>query len=529
MRFVAGRPHRPSRPLADTAGCRERIAWLLRVNRRYGLAGQDVRLATFAAELTAHGCPVTAGQVSRWESGRVPVPYRAVTAYEAVLGVRRNSLVTVVDAVYRHHTPRLAPSGLDRQIAPDDPKARTRAEDLLDRAVSGGEMAAADWDELTVLLTAFGTVVMPGRLWDKLAQRLIVEQLVSDGDAWRLRSESTHRLLWLPAGRAHVIAACAAVVRDPASQIVIEPLVILDVVDDPAVTALLVGQLTEPVNERALRGALLAGVAKVRQRQFRPAELRLVNAAVLDLLADPRRSEGVRPLAGELLGRLPPDLRAETTERLRKTLTEDPALASAVADGRTGRSRGMVDRMTGWALSRTAAYADNAPDELLIQMIDEMLFSANADVRLHAAQLVGATPFRDALADACCAELGKPPVARDPTLAGALLEALPFVAGAGHRRTVEAIVAAPGLPSGTVSAAAWTIAHLPGRSGEPFWARALGRRGPWLRGLVYALGMAGQHARLARICRDADMPAEARAAARWWSNLPASLIRDARR
>jgi hypothetical protein len=237
----------------------------------------------------------------------------------------------------------------------------------------------------------------------------------------------------------------------------------------------------------------------------------------------------VRPLAGELVGQLPPDLRAEAMRRLRRTLAEDPVLGNAVTDGRTGRSRGMVDRITGWVLSRTAAYGDSAPDELLVQQVDEMLFSANADARLHAAQLAGATPFRQALADACCAELGRPSVARDPTLAGALLEALPFVGGAGHRRTVEPIVAAPGLPPGTVSAAAWCIAHLPGRSGDPFWSAALLRRGPALRALVYALGMAGQHARLSRICRDADMPAEARAAARWWSNLPAGLLRDARR
>jgi hypothetical protein len=153
-----------------------------------------------------------------------------------------------------------------------------------------------------------------------------------------------------------------------------------------------------------------------------------------------------------------------------------------------------------------------------------MLFSANSDVRLHAAQLVGATPFRWSLADAFCAELRK----RDTDLAGPLLDALPFVAGAAHRPTVELMVTAAGLPGSTASAAAWAIAHLPGTSSDHFWGTAL-RRADCRRGLIYALGITGQQAWLAGISGDAGMPGEARTAARWWSNLPTALTRDAHR
>ena len=516
-------------------GSQERIAWLLRVNRRYGKTGRDVRLATFAADLTDAGCPVTSGQISRWESGSVPVPHRAVATYEKVLGLPHNSLVTVVDGVYRIRTARPAPSRLAREVRPDDPVSRARAEDLLDGALFGGSMSGADWDELTVLLTSFTNVVMPGRLWDALAQRLLREQLISDGDFWRQRSESTHRLLWLPVSRPHVIAASAAVVRDPASQIVVEPLAILDVVDDPAAAELLVAQLADPANERALLGALLAGATKVRHRQFNPVQLRKVTTAVLDLLTDTSWSAAVRPLAGQLLGQLPPESRAEAVRRLRATFAGDPALATAVTGGPAsddGRSRVVVNRITAWVLSRTAAYVDDTPDQLLTGVIDEMLFSASSDVRLHAAQLAGATPFRQDLADACCAELRKPAVARDPALAATLLEALPFVAGPDHRPVVEMLVTAPGLPAATASSAARSIAHLPGSSSDLFWTTALQRRrsqpGAYLRGLVYALGIAGQQAWLTRISQDVNFPAEARTAARWWSNLPASLTRDAR-
>jgi hypothetical protein len=517
-----GRPHRPSRlPSASAApGCRQRIAWLLRVNRRFGPGGRDVRLAGFAAGLAAAGCPASAGQLSRWETGHLPVPHHAVVAYEKVLGLPRNRLVTVVDGIYRHRADRAAPSRLDRRIRPDDRSTLTRAEDLLDRALFDGPMSGADWDELTVLLTAFGTVVMPGRSWGRLTQRLLSEQLISDGDAWRQRSESTHRLLWLPASRPHLIGACAAVIRDPSSQIVIEPLAVLDVIDDPAVSALLAAQLTEPVSERTLRGALLAGAARVRNRQFSPDQLRRIIPAALDLLTDAAWSAAVRPLAAELLGNLQPGSRAAAITRLR---AGDPVLATE-----DGRSRRMTGRIVGSVLSHTEAYDDGAPDDLLTRVVDEMLFSANPDVRLHAAQVLGATPFRAALADACCAELRKPAVAGDPALAGALLDALPFVAGPEHRDTVETLVAAPGLPGETAGSAAWTIAHVPGTSTDLFWAGAL-RRPACRTGLTYALGIAGRHDWLTRLAGDPKMPAEVRVAARWWSNLPATVTRDARR
>jgi hypothetical protein len=225
---------RPASPAAGGGcpGCRGRIAWLLRVNRRFGSGGRDVRLATFAARLAATGCPATATQISRWETGRLLVPYRAV-AYEKVWGCG----ATV-------SSPSSTPS-----------------------------IAIA-----------------------------------------RQRSESTHRLLSLPASRLHVIAACAAVV------------------DDPAVSALLAAQLTEPVSERTLRGALTAGAARVRNRQFSPDQLRPITPAVLDLLTDAASSAAVRPLADELLGNLQPGSRAAAITRLR---TGDPALATVVTGGRT--------------------------------------------------------------------------------------------------------------------------------------------------------------------------------------------------
>jgi hypothetical protein len=500
-------------------------------------------MATFAAGLTAEGCRASASQVSRWESGRMAVPYRAVVAYERALELPPNSLVAVVDAQLRHATTHLAPSRLDRGVDPDGRGIRSRAEDLLDRATSNGLMTGSDWDELTVLVTALDNVLMPTSMWETLVGRLLSEQLVADGIAWRQRSEATHRLLWLPRSRPHVIGACAALIRDPLCQVVIEPLAILDVADEPDVAALLMAQLVDAKNERALRGALLASINKVRHQQFNPPQLRRVTAAVTDLLADPRLHTAVRPLAGELLGQLPVALRDQAMKRLQRAFASDPGLTDLVSSRRTAnpdRSRHIVDRVTAWVVSRVPNYVDTAPDEVLARLVDEMLFSTNLDVRLHAAQLVGATPFRSPLADAFCAELVKPAVARDAVSSSAILEALPFVASSCHRPTAEVMILANGLPGLGASTAAWSIGHLPGDSDDRFWSAALARHGlAWrqhrsleassaLRGLVYALGISGQAPKLAAIRMDRTLPPDVREAAHWWSSLPTVITQSAR-
>ncbi|GAA3239363.1 hypothetical protein ACFO1B_09565 [Dactylosporangium siamense] len=516
----------------------------MRANRRYGDDDpQEARLASFAARLTAHGCRASAGQVSRWESGQVMVPHRVVSGYERALGLPDKSLVGVVDALLRQATAHLAPSSLDRRVDPDDRAVHARAEDLLDRALGDGTMSGSDWDDLTILLCALKNVVMPTRLWGELATRLLAEQLVADGGAWRLRGEATHRLLWHPRSRPHVIAACAAVVRDPRCPIVIEPLAILDLATEPSVAALLLSQLTDPVDERAVRGALLASISKVRQRQFTADQLGRVAGIVVELLGDPRLHAAARPLAGELVGHLPPALRDRSVRRLRRTFDADLDLAGAVTEQRTAgadRSHRMVQRIVGRAVSSMPGYTDATPDEMLARLVDEMLFSTNLDVRLHAAQLAGATPFREPLAGAVCAELRRPPVIRDAVRACAILETLPFIATRRHRQLVETMLLAPGLDGATSSAAAWTISHIPGHSAPAFWSAALDRyRRTWLRhrsahsretlrGLTYALGIAGDTATLAAVRAHPDMPADSRHAAQWWAALPSVIRRSAR-
>jgi hypothetical protein len=192
----------------------------------------------------------------------------------------------------------------------------------------------------------------------------------------------------------------------------------------------------------------------------------------------------------------------------------------------------MVTRIAAATVAHMPDNVDSGPDEMLNQLITEMMYSPNSDVQLQASQLIGATPFAEPLADALCAELTKPAIARDVSPAIAIVAALPFVGAAAHRRLLEQIIEGDGLPAAVVSAAAWNIGHVHGHSDEQFWARALHRHHKvalragtadptlTLRGLVYALGVSDHRHRLSAIVDDFALAPSARAAASWWRNVP---------
>jgi transcriptional regulator with XRE-family HTH domain len=538
------------RPLVDPAfqqslwrWSEERIGWMLRVNRRYGPRRRYAKGSAFAADFRVGAeVGVAASQVSRWESGHTPVRYEIIRGYEDTLGLPESSLVGIADGLYRHVTFGLLPSRLDRHLARDGDLAVARAEALLERALSSDLMGGRDWDELTSLLTGLDRVILRPRDWRELAGRLLTEQLVANGENWRRRHESTHRLLSLPRARPHVIDACASWVRDPSSQVLVEPLSILDMATDASANHLLLEQLVTPVNGQALRGALLGNIGKVRFGHYPPGQLRRVVEAVTELLLDPELAADARPLAAELLRQLPPEVRPGTFQRLRAAMAADRSLTHILRSGRTAgadTARQLVTRVVARTLALLPVPADAAPDPTLDQLVNDILHSPNLDVRLYAQQLLGATPFAGPLARALAEQLRRPAVLADATLASAILETMPFVGTAGQRGQLEILAVADGLPPAVVETAAWRIGHMPGSSDDAYWQRALGRhRAGWqrdrsdhavssLRGLTYALGLAGRQEPLSAVRRDPDMPPAVRAAARWWQDLPSAVVASA--
>jgi len=538
---VTGRPPRQVRPRQHRPGwhgCEDQIAWLLRANR---LLGDDEKLTSLTAFAEAFhgGCwpgPASPSQVSRWETAAVPAGFGVLRRYEQLLGLAPGRLTAIADWAYRKASGLPGPPVLSRGLDPADPRVYDRTEQLLEQALSAGKMAGRDWDELTACLAAFpAAFIYPRTAWAELGERLLAELLVTDGLAWLFRVEAITRLLAHPRARPPVIAACASLAADPACQVVIEPLTILDQTADYNASVHVLAQLANPSSERALRGALLAAVEKTSRRHFRPAQLRAIAAAAAGLLpsADPPGEVGI--LAAELLRQAPLRQFSSARDRLRSGTS---SIAQAIlAYGRTTSPEGSAAILARVLAAVTAAMPASPrvgpdSDPMLSRLVSDLLFSPNQNQRLLAGQLIAATPYRGPVGAALAAELATAPATQAVPLTTALLAAMPSVGRPADRPTVERFAHAPGLPAPITDAAAWHLAHVPGRSDRLFWYTAIGvHRNRWqrtrsqasisaLRGLTYSLGI-GQHDDLLRVVRaDTRLPGSVRTAAAWWLNIP---------
>jgi hypothetical protein len=499
------------------------------------------KTAAFASAFPggSHPYPVSESKISRWETGVVKVPHLAVRRYEELLELPRGLFVAVIDTINRYGNPN----------GPAEPRAHrldspagdhARFEELLDRVAADAVMSGDDWDDLTAAIQATPALaIVPRRLWTDIAERLLAEMIIADGVAWMRGFEAFKRRLVHPGAQAAAGAACASLATDRTNQVFIETVGALDGSPHPDASRHVLSQLSNPTNERARYGALLACVRKVRHGHFTPTQLLGLRPAVTELLADPASRADARPLAVELLRQLPATLRGgDADTRLRRALAGDRTLTQVLTAGRLAAEESagyVVDRLIATILTRLPRMP--FADEYLAWLVDETLFAPVFDVRLYATMLLYATPYRSAVAAAMAGELSAVQLAADPTLVSSVLNCLRVVGGAEQRSAIERLIVAPGLPREVSVAAAQNLGHVGGVSPDRFWLTALAlhvRR--WRRaadtasaatldGLVYALGM-GRHDRLlARVRDDREAPPSVRSAAGWWLRHPL-VIRD---
>lgn len=179
-------------------------------------------------------------------------------------------------------------------------------------------------------------------------------------------------------------------------------------------------------------------------------------------------------------------------------------------------------------------------DPMLPRLIDELLCDPVFDVRLYAAFLLYATPYRQPLGRALGQELVAARHSGNTQLVVTLLEALRILGGPEERRHVERLLLAPSTPSGIRDTAASALGHIGGASREDYWTLALrtarqrwrqtptGAEASVLDRLVYALGMADRRALLRAVTADSTLPDRVRSAARWWITLPSHIRHSAR-
>jgi hypothetical protein len=457
-----------------------------------------------------------------------------VRRYEELLGLAPGRLVATADTIYRYaaRQPNGPPMLARGAAAEAGSNGYMYMEELLDRALSTDEMSGWQWDELTGQLSLIpAVVIVPRRLWADLADRLVEETVVSDGLAWMMRFEALNRLLGHPGGQQATIAALMSLVSDPTNQVFVEPVSVLDASSHPDAGRHVLGQLARPINERTRYGALLACIRKVRFGHFSPEQLGGLVPVVMQMLEDPESHTDGSALGVEVLRRLPPGLRADANAGLRRALAGDRTLNEVLSAGRLAASAPsavVVSRIVRTVSAEMIRENLGFTDDLLPVLVDEMLYAPVLDVRLYAAVLIQGTPYAPQVAAAVGAELAKPQVVADPTLANSLLGGLRIIGGAAERPLVERLILAPGIPPDVAVEAVRSIGHVGGVSTDRFWltALALHSRG-WRRhrsrhnaaaltGLVYGLGITRNLRLLARVRDDEEAPDPVRASARWW-------------
>jgi hypothetical protein len=212
---------------------RERIAWLLRVNRIFGPDDDFVRASVFACAFHGGSWPGTANEskISRWETAALRAPHQAIRRYEELLGLRPGRIAAAADNVHAYHCPDPRCPGANGWSLPRrDRVPVARISELIDKAGSDDVMTGQEWDEITREIAAEPRFfISPATTWATLSERLLAEQLVADGVAWLLRFGALVRLLSHPVARQPAIAACASIGADRTNQVGIEAICALDV------------------------------------------------------------------------------------------------------------------------------------------------------------------------------------------------------------------------------------------------------------------------------------------------------------
>jgi hypothetical protein len=536
-----GRGRRPEPgPTAAVGGRPETVvAWLLRVNRIYGPDEQFAVASRFTKALASgpRGLSVSESQVSRWERAAAALPPGAVHRYEQLLDLADGRIMAMAHTVYRESAGRVGPP-LVRDRPEDGERIRRRLAELIDRALGTDVMTGADWDALTAALWDIPVLLHPPDLWNRLADRLLAELLIAEGPAWLYRCEAIHRILGHRDGTAAVIAACAGVIADARSQILIEPMSLFELTPDRVAARYLLDQIRDPQTEHARRAAWWSVSEKVGLGHFTPAEVQTLIQAATQTLLDASSPVGVRLSAAETLRQVLPSVPADTRRVLNRLARNDPAIGSVMLLGTTSAGHtvhAVARRLSDGALTGVRRDVLHF-DPMLEQLVGDLLFHPQGTRRVLAGQAVAATPYRTALAAAIGRELVRPGTLADPVLGTALVQALTHVGGPDEAGLVQRLALDQRQPAAIRDAAAWVVGHVPGTESASFWISAeqqINRRPPTARaeGLVYSLGTASlrrpaRRADLARLAADPGLDSQLRRAAAWWLAIPDPIRRS---
>jgi hypothetical protein len=479
-----------------------RIGWLLR-SWRLRLAPES-NARSFAATLTGLGRSADASRVSRWETGRLPVPFDVIAAYEEALGLPRGVLVALAMTTRKLSRPRAELSYVldPRHVGVD--RFQAALDVALDGAPSGG-----DWlDIASYVATHAEHTVLPTSVWRDLVGRLVHELGLSVGSAYATRNQAALLLsLHERAGR-EIVASVGQRVTGNESRIVSDAIVLLHHTEDPRAGDLVI-RLLDHSDEAIRNAAMFAAGAKLSSGHFGPDQLAALERSVVALAH--RHGLGVGGLFGrltDLVELLPPEL----ADRVRRGA---PPLA-----GRSPRPTAQTvhPRAVVAGTARSVARPDDQPEEPMLERLVEEAFSHRvAERRLQAALSIAMSPFRAQVARGA-ARLLRDGAEGERPLQDRLVMLLTVVATEAERDLLRDLAEDPSSPHRLGALVA--LAHIP-PSGVPTRVHLWPLETPdevdaeTFRAALYNAGMTGDPV-LEKLKDDPRQEDWVRVAARWW-------------
>ncbi len=384
-----------------------RTAWLLVTCRSLGRETAYADRSVFVEALRDAGVTVDLSRLSRWESGQHPITFKAMRGYETVLGLPEGALV----AAHRQLVRDSDPAGRQPERVSFADRSETAPDALIlglieQATASSKPMTGGDWLTLVTELEHFELVLLPTRQWSLLCERLVQELARTTGVDQLRRFEALSTLISHPVGQRHVLHALGAWLTDEHVQVVTPLLALLQQLEDPAASDLVL-KLLDADSKALSLGAVQVAATKVARGHFDRVNLaRLEQQAIRGLLV-PAYKRGADLL--DLLTHLPD----ESFTRALRTLKDGP-LRTRVLTARETKdlagkdaSRRLSREVATQVQMMTPAVYTAEPDQLLQRLVRESLFHVSGNRRRLATYTLGLSPYAPALAD-CFIQLADP-------------------------------------------------------------------------------------------------------------------------
>ena len=359
-------------PIIDVAA---RTAWLLRVSR-FASAWGDQTADAFGRRLAEVGLPVShSSLISQWESGRTVQSLSLVAAYERALWLAQGELLGAVGSMQQ--SSRVSAGERPEQ----DRESRWRELSRLDDRIEDGRASGRDWLALATLLTDQRNAPPPEGLIRRWTYELTIDMLRSGhfdySTRWSAISVLISDPLYADAVEREVIAAAA----EAGAPLARNAWDALSQSGRHGAAGGLINRLSLG-NYEQLLGLSIGLATMIGRKQLSHTDVGQLQHKVRELLADGDDAE--RELAFMLAGRLG-----------RSTMT-----SVSYPRNQMWNSRTFVEHPPHLEEYLAAAReASGIEDDLMLRrLLQEALSGLWVEKRQLAHQLIGASPYRDAIA-----------------------------------------------------------------------------------------------------------------------------------